>query len=111
MKRYSFLLLICLIAFFLGFAKVARGESTESVEKRAHMLHFATAYGLSLTGYMLLKRAGMPTFPATLLSLLLVNTAGAIKEMTDDHGVDKRSLLYNGLGSGAALGTALLFSF
>jgi len=114
MRKYSFLILVTLVILSLALCKTARGEdtsSTQSVESRAHMLHFATAYGLSLTSYMLLKRAGVPSLPASIFSLVIVNTLGALKEMTDDHGPDKRSLLYNGLGSGTAIGTALLFRF
>jgi predicted anti-sigma-YlaC factor YlaD len=86
-------------------------NSTQYVESRTHSLHFAVSYGVTLTSYMLLRRAGMPAFPAGLLSMVVVNCLGAVKEMNDQHGADGRSVLMNGLGSGAAVGTAVLLSF
>lgn len=87
-------------------------SSTKNLQALEHdkAAHFGLSYGATLTGYVALRSLGKSKLSSLLISAIVVNSIGLIKEATDPK-VDAGDVLANTLGSLAVSFPVLIFDF
>ena len=103
-----------LLSLFLASvpARASRMEWLDRTCRGDACLHFATAYGLGLTGAELLyKKAHLSPLESTLYSAGAVLLLGAFKEGVLDSSWDGRDMAANILGAGVGVGMFYLIEF
>lgn len=108
MKRAVLAAALCLC---LPARALAIGDSRLAWERRDTKLHIAAAFGSSLAATELFEWLDVPPWKATLISSLLVLSAGVFKECVRDAAPSGSDLMADGVGVAANAGLQFTIRF